>query len=232
MPHILAVDDDPDVLGTLERVLKRDKFDVTMVDGGKKALAELEKDIPDLMILDIIMPGMDGIQVCTAVRADPRFTTLPILFLTAKGTTDDIVEGLDAGADDYVVKPFSTRELISRVRAVLRRASAEPDATNGALHLQVGDLVLDLRSHRVLAGERPVPVGPTEFRLLKLFMTAPGRAWSRRQLLTEIWGSGHSVEERTVDVHIRRLRKALEPTRHERYVQTVRGHGYRFSDVI
>jgi len=233
-PRILIVDDEAAIRNMLAFSLGRAEMDVETAVDGDEALDRLEHtpSPPDLIVVDWMMPGTDGLQFTRTLRGTPKFAHVPIIMLTAKGNERDRSRGLDSGADDYVVKPFSTRELISRVRAVLRRASAEPDATNGALHLRVGDLVLDLRSHRVLAGERPVPVGPTEFRLLKLFMTAPGRAWSRRQLLTEIWGSGHSVEERTVDVHIRRLRKALEPTRHERYVQTVRGHGYRFSDVI
>ena len=147
--------------------------------------------------------------------------------------SEDVVEGLNSGADDYVIKPFSTRELISRVRAVLRRSQASSDRTTDAAEvLEVGDLRLDTASHRALAGDRPLNMGPTEFRILRLFMSTPGRAWSRAQLLAEIWGDGQTVEERTVDVHIRRLRKALETTGHAAFVQTVRGHGYRFSDVI
>jgi two-component system phosphate regulon response regulator PhoB len=156
--------------------------------------------------------------------------------LTARGNERDRTSGLDCGADDYVVKPFSTRELISRVRAVLRRTQAsgtEPeDADASTRVLSVGDLRLDTESHRALAGDRPLNMGPTEFRILRLFMSAPGRAWSRAQLRAEIWGDGQTVEERTVDVHIRRLRKALERTGHAEFVQTVRGHGYRFSDVV
>ena len=233
-PRILIVDDEAAIRNMLAFSLGRAEMDVETAVDGDEALDRLEHtpSPPDLIVVDWMMPGTDGLQLTRTLRGTPKYARVPIIMLTAKGNERDRTRGLDSGADDYVVKPFSTRELISRVRAVLRRTSAEAESRTEAERLRVGDLVLDVQSHRVLAGEQPLRMGPTEFRLLKLFMTAPGRAWSRGQLLTEIWGSRHSVEERTVDVHIRRLRKALEPTRHERYVQTVRGHGYRFSDVV
>lgn len=231
-PKILVVDDEAAIRNMLAFSLSRAEMDVETAVDGDEALSRLERDSPppDLLVVDWMMPGTDGVQLTRRVRSTPRLAHLPVILLTARGNERDRTRGLDSGADDYVVKPFSTRELISRVRAVLRRTApaqaAEPE------RLRVGDLVLDLQSHRVLADDRPLRVGPTEFRLLKLFMASPGRAWSRRQLLREVWGERSSIEERTVDVHIRRLRKALEPTRHAGYVQTVRGLGYRFSDVV
>ena len=227
MPHILAVDDDPDVLGTLERVLKRDKFDVTMVDGGKKALAELEKDIPDLMILDIIMPGMDGIQVCTAVRADPRFTTLPILFLTAKGTTDDIVEGLDAGADDYVVKPFELSELRARVQALLRRGMRlqEPNAS-----LRVGNLRLDSDTYQAHVNDESVQLTSTEHRLLRYFMENVDQALSLSHLLQAVWEYPEDAgDPDLVRAHVRNLRAKIEKDPTRKYIRTIHGVGYMVS---
>ena len=232
-PTILVVDDEASIRNMLAFSLQRAEMQVDVAAGGDEALARLDHaDVPpDLIIMDWMMPEPDGLQVTRTLRRDPRLNHIPIIMLTARGNEHDRSRGLDSGADDYVVKPFSTRELISRVRAVLRRAQPEPDRDeNGPLKL--GDLVLDVEAHRVLAGDRPLRMGPTEFRILRAFMAHPGRAWSRRQLLGEVWGGEHSVEERTVDVHIRRLRKALQVTGHDRYVQTVRGHGYRFSDVV
>ncbi len=232
-PTILVVDDEASIRNMLAFSLQRAEMQVDVAAGGDEALARLDHaDVPpDLIIMDWMMPEPDGLQVTRTLRRDPRLNHIPIIMLTARGNEHDRSRGLDSGADDYVVKPFSTRELISRVRAVLRRAQPEPDRDdNGPLKL--GDLVLDVEAHRVLAGDKPLRMGPTEFRILRAFMAHPGRAWSRRQLLGEVWGGEHSVEERTVDVHIRRLRKALHVTGHDRYVQTVRGHGYRFSDVV
>jgi two-component system phosphate regulon response regulator PhoB len=233
-PRILIVDDEAAIRNMLAFSLGRAEMDVETAVDGDAALDRLEHhpSPPDLIVVDWMMPGTDGLQFTRTLRGSPKFAQVPIIMLTARGNERDRTRGLDSGADDYIAKPFSTRELISRVRAVLRRSWTEPAPRTEPDRLRVGDLVLDVPSHRVLAGNRPLRIGPTEFRLLKLFMTAPGRAWSRRQLLAEIWGGRNSVEERTVDVHIRRLRKALEPTRHARYVQTVRGHGYRFSDVV
>jgi len=232
-PRILIVDDEAPIRNMLAFSLNRAEMDVEVAAGGDEALARLngEAEPPDLIVMDWMMPGLDGLQLTRTLRDTPGLSEIPIIMLTARGNETDRTSGLDSGADDYIVKPFSTRELISRVRAVLRRARPAGSET-APQTLRVGDLVLDLESHRALAGDRPLTMGPTEYRILRLFMSAPGRAWSRAQLLSEIWGTGHRVEERTVDVHIRRLRKALEPTGHDRFVQTVRGHGYRFSDVV
>jgi two-component system phosphate regulon response regulator PhoB len=231
-PRILIVDDEAPIRNMLAFSLNRAEMDVELAAGGDEALARLNDcdTPPDLIVMDWMMPGLDGLQLTRTLRDTPGLSQIPIIMLTARGNERDRTNGLDSGADDYVVKPFSTRELISRVRAVLRRTRCEDDDLPESL--RVGELSIDLRSHRALAGERPLAMGPTEFRILKLFMASPGRAWSRGQLLAEIWGAEHRVEERTVDVHIRRLRKALEDTGHDCYVQTVRGHGYRFSDLV
>ena len=234
-PTILVVDDEAPIRNMLAFSLNRAEMNVEVAAGGDEALDRLStaSTRPDLIVMDWMMPGLDGLQLTRTLRETPGLMHIPIIMLTARGNERDRTSGLDCGADDYVIKPFSTRELISRVRAVLRRTQASTDQPDGSAEvLRVGDLRLDAESHRALAGDRPLSMGPTEFRLLRLFMSAPGRAWSRAQLLAEIWGDGQSVEERTVDVHIRRLRKALEPTGHADFVQTVRGHGYRFSDVI
>lgn len=234
-PTILVVDDEAPIRNMLAFSLNRAEMNVEVAAGGDEALDRLSAAVsrPDLIVMDWMMPGLDGLQLTRTLRETPGLMHIPIIMLTARGNERDRTSGLDCGADDYVIKPFSTRELISRVRAVLRRSQASPDHTTDATEvLEVGDLKLDTASHRALAGDRPLNMGPTEFRILRLFMSAPGRAWSRAQLLAEIWGDGQTVEERTVDVHIRRLRKALETTGHDEFVQTVRGHGYRFSDVI
>ena len=234
-PTILVVDDEAPIRNKLAFSLNRAEMNVEVAAGGDEALDRLSTAIscPDLIVMDWMMPGLDGLQLTRTLRETPGLMHIPIIMLTARGNERDRTSGLDCGADDYVIKPFSTRELISRVRAVLRRSQASSDRTTDAAEvLEVGDLRLDTASHRALAGDRPLNMGPTEFRILRLFMSTPGRAWSRAQLLAEIWGDGQTVEERTVDVHIRRLRKALETTGHAAFVQTVRGHGYRFSDVI
>jgi two-component system phosphate regulon response regulator PhoB len=234
-PTILIVDDEAPIRNMLAFSLNRAEMNVEVAAGGDEALDRLTSATtrPDLIVMDWMMPGLDGLQLTRTLRETPGLMHIPIIMLTARGNEADRTSGLDSGADDYVIKPFSTRELISRVRAVLRRAQANAASATGAGEvLEVGDLRLDTESHRALAGNRPLNMGPTEFRILRLFMSTPGRAWSRAQLLAEIWCDGQTIEERTVDVHIRRLRKALESTGHAEFVQTVRGHGYRFSDVI
>lgn len=235
-PTILVVDDEAPIRNMLAFSLNRAEMNVEVAAGGDEALDRLNTSArrPDLIVMDWMMPGLDGLQLTRTLRETPDLMHIPIIMLTARGNERDRTSGLDCGADDYVIKPFSTRELISRVRAVLRRAqaNASPAATSATEVLEVGDLKLDTESHRALADGRPLNMGPTEFRILRLFMSTPGRAWSRAQLLAEIWGEGQTIEERTVDVHIRRLRIALASTGHAQFVQTVRGHGYRFSDVI
>ncbi|MDD3449689.1 MAG: phosphate regulon transcriptional regulator PhoB, partial [Gammaproteobacteria bacterium] len=180
---------------------------------------------PDLLLLDWMLPGASGVELARGLKRDPLTREIPIIMLTARGEEDDKVRGLESGADDYVTKPFSTRELLARIRTVLRRAA--PHA--GEEVVQVDILTLDPGSHRVSAGDAAVELGPTEFRLLHFFMTHPERVYSRSQLLDRVWGTNVYIEERTVDVHIRRLRKALEPTGCDALLQTVRGAGYRLS---
>ena len=236
-PTILVVDDEAPIRNMLAFSLHRADMQVELAAGGNEALERLHQteNKPDLIVMDWMMPDFDGMQLTRTLRSTAALADIPIIMLTARGSESDRTCGLDGGADDYMVKPFSTRELISRVRAVLRRAQSRADgdeASSEAEALKVGELVMDLDSHRVMVGQRPLAMGPTEFRILRLFMSTPGRAWSRAQLLDEIWADDQAVEERTIDVHIRRLRKALEPSGLAGFVQTVRGHGYRFSDVV
>jgi two-component system phosphate regulon response regulator PhoB len=172
--------------------------------------------------------GLSGIDLCRRLKKDEMLSEIPIIMLTAKGEEDNKVQGLDAGADDYITKPFSTRELVSRIKAVLRRSSA----LSGEKPIDVGGLSLDPASQRVSANNKAVDIGPTEYRLLAFFMSHPERAYTRTQLLDQVWGGNVYVEDRTIDVHIRRLRKVLEPFGFADYIQTVRGTGYRFSNKI
>ena len=224
MAQILAVDDDPDVLGTLERVLVRDKFEVTTLNSGRKALKYLETANPDLVILDIIMPDVDGITVCRQLRRDARFTTLPVLFLTAKGSTDDIVEGLDAGADDYVVKPFELAELRARVHALLRRGMREREHSS---ELQIGNLRLDSDTYQAFIYDDPVQLTATEHRLLRYFMEHIDQALSLSHLLQAVWeyplGTG---DPDLVRAHVRNLRAKIERDVERRYIRTIHGVGY------
>jgi two-component system phosphate regulon response regulator PhoB len=181
--------------------------------------------IPDLFILDWMLPDVSGVEYARALKRDEATREVPIIMLTARGEEDDKVRGFEAGIDDYLTKPFSPRELLARITAVLRRASPG----GGAETVEVHGLTLDLAGHRVTANGTTVPLGPTEYRLLSFFMTHPERVYSRGQLLDRVWGGNVYIEERTVDVHIRRLRAALEPSGHDALVQTVRGAGYRFS---
>jgi two-component system phosphate regulon response regulator PhoB len=183
--------------------------------------------VPDLILLDWMLPGSSGLELARRWRRDELTRDVPIIMLTARGEENDRVSGLESGIDDYVVKPFSARELLARIKAVLRRSREDDD--DGSV--TVGKLRIDGAAHRVYAGDQPLHVGPTEYRLLHFFMTHTDRVYSRAQLLDHIWGGNVYVEERTVDVHIRRLRRALEPNKLEDMVQTVRGSGYRFSNL-
>ncbi|GAB4508934.1 MAG: response regulator transcription factor [Anaerolineae bacterium] len=227
MTHILAVDDDPDVLGTLERVLVREKFEFTGLNAGKKALAYLETRRPDMMILDIIMPEMDGITVCSIIRRDPRFTTLPILFLTAKGSTDDIVEGLDAGADDYIVKPFELAELRARVHALLRRG-ARGQETSAVL--QIDGLRLDSDTYQAYVMDESIQLTSTEHRLLRYFMENPNQALSLTHLLQAVWEYPEDAgDPDLVRAHVRNLRAKIEKNPSRKYIRTIHGVGYMIS---
>ena len=220
---ILVVEDEPAIQELIVVNLEHAGFLVRHADSAEEAASAIRNALPDLLILDWMLPGQSGVALARKLRADERTRELPIIMLTARVHEEDKVQGLDAGADDYVTKPFSPKELVARVRAVLRRRA--PQLAGEAV--EVGDLVLNPATHRVLAGGQPIELGPTEFRLLYFFMTHTERVYSRGQLLDEVWGDHVFIEERTVDVHIRRLRAALEPTGHDERIETVRGTGYR-----
>lgn len=196
---------------------------------AEAAIAMIGTEVPDLVLLDWMLPGLSGVRLAKKLRSEDRTRDVPIIMLTARTDEADKVEGLETGADDYITKPFSPKELMARIKAVMRRRA--PQLTNDTVSL--GGLRLDPATHRLWGAadgsDVAIDLGPTEFRLLHFFMTHPERVHSRTQLLDQVWGDHVFVEERTVDVHIRRLRKALEPTGHDRLVETVRGSGYRFS---
>ena len=222
---VLVVEDEEAVRALLATTLEGAGYGVVEAADAEQAQNQIGDRIPSLILLDWMLPGMSGLELTRWLKRDDVMRTIPIIMLTARGEENAKVQGLEAGVDDYVTKPFSTRELLARIKAVLRRVTPE-----GAelIKLDAG-LQIDLTQHRVTAGERAVHVGPTEFRLLHFFMTHPERVYSRSQLLDQVWGRNVYIEERTVDVHIRRLRKALEPFGFDELVQTVRGVGYRFS---
>jgi two-component system phosphate regulon response regulator PhoB len=222
---ILIVEDEQAIRDMVGFALSRAGFDLSEAADAMQAQERISEELPDLILLDWMLPGISGIDLARRLKRDDYTKDVPIIMLTARGEEDDKIGGLEAGADDYVTKPFSPRELVARIRAVLRRASPE----EGDQPLVAEGLTLDPASHRVSAGEKAVDMGPTEFRLLNFFMSHPDRVYSRSQLLDRVWGRNAYVEERTVDVHILRLRKALGPYGYDRFVQTVRGAGYRFS---
>ncbi|MDD3482090.1 phosphate regulon transcriptional regulator PhoB [Azovibrio restrictus] len=223
--NILVVEDEPAIQELIAANLQLAGHSVLRAEDGEQALSHVRDAVPDVILLDWMLPGVSGIQLARRFRADERTRDVPIIMLTARSEEVDKVAGLEAGADDYVTKPFSPRELMARIKAVLRRRA--PQMTEDAV--EVEGLSLDPVTHRVLGNGQSVVLGPTEFRLLHFFMTHPERVHSRTQLLDQVWGDHVFVEERTVDVHIRRLRSALETTGHDWLVQTVRGSGYRFS---
>jgi two-component system phosphate regulon response regulator PhoB len=223
--NILLVEDEPGIQELLKLNLGQAGHRVTAASDAEDALQYLRTTLPDVILLDWMLPGMSGIDLCKRLRADNRYQPVPIIMLTARGEERDKVAGLDTGADDYITKPFSPRELVSRIRAVLRRRAPQMSEEP----VEIAGLKLDPISHRVTGHEKPLELGPTEFRLLHFFMTHPERVYSRSQLLDHVWGDDVFVEERTVDVHIRRLRLSLEVSGHDELVQTVRGSGYRFS---
>ena len=222
---ILVVEDEPAIQELIAYNLKQAGHQALRADNAEQALNLVSNALPDLVLLDWMLPGLSGIEFARRLRADKRTRTVPIIMLTARSDEQDKLAGLDSGADDYITKPFSPRELMARIKAVLRRRA--PEMTDDVV--QAGGLKLDPGSHRVTGHGKPVELGPTEFRLLHFLMTHAERVHSRTQLLDQVWGDHVFVEERTVDVYIRRLRKALEPTELDRLVQTVRGTGYRFS---
>jgi two-component system phosphate regulon response regulator PhoB len=222
---VLVVEDEPAIQELIAYNLKQAGHQPLRADSAEEALRLVQEALPDLVLLDWMLPGVSGIELARRLRSDKRTKTVPIIMLTARVDEQDKLTGLDTGCDDYITKPFSPRELNARVKAVLRRRA--PQMTDDVV--QAGTLRLDPATHRVSANGHQVHLGPTEFRLLHFLMTHPERVHSRTQLLDQVWGDHVFVEERTVDVHIRRLRKALEPSNHDGLIQTVRGAGYRLS---
>ncbi|MDP1717184.1 MAG: phosphate regulon transcriptional regulator PhoB [Burkholderiales bacterium] len=222
----MVVEDEPAIQELISYNLELAGHQVRRADSAEGAMAMVRAALPDLVVLDWMLPGMSGIDFVRWLRADRRTQAVPLIMLTARAEEQDKLSGLESGADDYLTKPFSPRELVARVKAVLRRRA--PQATDDAI--EVAGLLLDPASHRVLGNGTPITLGPTEFRMLHFLMTHAERVHTRAQLLDQVWGDHVFVEERTVDVHIRRLRKALQHTGHDYLIKTVRSAGYRFSE--
>ncbi|MCU0806930.1 MAG: phosphate regulon transcriptional regulator PhoB [Candidatus Contendobacter sp.] len=226
--RILIVEDEQPIREMVMFALASAGYEAQEAADSRQAQAVIAERLPDLLLLDWMLPGVSGIDFARRLKKEDLTRELPIIILTARAEEEDKVQGLESGADDYITKPFSPRELVARIRAVLRRGAP---AAEGEV-LRANRLSLDLASHRVSSGETLLDMGPTEYRLLEFFMSHPERVYSRGQLLDRVWGGTVYVEERTVDVHIRRLRKALEPHGHDALIQTVRGAGYRFSTRV
>jgi two-component system phosphate regulon response regulator PhoB len=222
---ILIVEDERDIREMVGYALMKEGYACLEAADAEQARAQILAERPNLILMDWMLPGMSGIDYARRLRSDPATRTIPIIMLTARGEEGDKIRALDTGADDYITKPFSTRELLARLRAVLRRYSGD----SGQGIIEAGGLVLDPETYRVTAQGQTLEISPTEFRLLHFFITHPERVYSRAQLLDHVWGESVYVEERTVDVHIRRLRKTLEPFAFDKFIQTVRSVGYRFS---
>ena len=222
---ILIVEDETAIREMVRLAIARAGFEPREAADAHQAEVLIADRIPDLILLDWMLPGTSGIDLARRLRRAESTRAVPIILLTARGEEEDKVRGFEVGVDDYVTKPFSPRELVARMWVVLRRASPGGEEDR----IELGDLLLDNASHRVSVGGAELHLGPTEFRLLHFFMTHPERVYSRSQILDRVWGGNVYIEERTVDVHIRRLRKALEPSGHDHVLQTVRGSGYRFS---
>lgn len=225
---ILIVEDEQPIRDMVAFGLRRAGFDVVEAEDSRGARAKVADKRPDLMLVDWMLPDMSGLELTRLIKRDKETREIPVIMLTARALEQDKVTGLDSGADDYVTKPFSARELVARIHAVLRRGSAAQVGDR----LEIEGLVIDQASHRVSVDDQTVTLGPTEYRLLQFFVTHPDRVFTRTQLLDRVWGGNVYVEERTIDVHIRRLRKALEGFGYDRFVQTVRGSGYRFSTRV
>lgn len=225
-PRVLIVEDEPSIAELIAVNLRHNGFQPTWAEDGVAAQRELDAVLPDAILLDWMLPGQSGVALAKKWRADARTKTIPILMLTARGDEPDKIMGLDAGADDYITKPFSTQEMLARIRAVLRRRA--PEQVNDSV--TIGELVLDAATHRVSWQGQPLKVGPTEYKLLHFFMKHPERVHSRGQLLDKVWGDHVFIEERTVDVHVKRLREALGVA--GAMVETVRGAGYRLTAQV
>lgn len=225
-PKIMVVEDE-EPLGVLLRYnLESEGYQVEVVPRGDEAEIRLQENVPDLLVLDWMLPAVSGIELCRRLRMRPETERLPIIMLTARGEESDRVRGLSTGADDYLVKPFSTPEFMARVKALLRRA--KPEVLSSVL--KVGDIMLDREAHRVYRGKSEIKLGPTEFRLLEFMMRHPGRVFSRGQLLDNVWGETIYIDERTVDVHVGRLRKAVNVGRQADVIRTIRGSGYAIQE--
>jgi two-component system phosphate regulon response regulator PhoB len=223
--NILVVEDEDAIRAMLVMVLEQANFTPIAVADAHEAQKALDGTSPDLILLDWMLPGISGVEWARRLKKESVYRDIPIILLTARGEEEDKVRGLEIGADDYMTKPFSPKELVARIRAVLRRSGK----LQGASTIVLGDLVLDTEQHRLSIGEQQLEVSPTEYRLMQFFMTHPDKVYSRTQLLDQVWGRSVYIEERTIDVHIRRLRKILAEYNREELVQTVRGFGYRFS---
>ena len=225
--QILLVEDELAIREMLRFALQQSDYEVQYAEDVQQAMDILLNGRIDLILLDWMLPGISGIELCKRLKKDNKYKKTPVIMLTARAEEDDKIQGLNAGADDYLTKPFSPRELIARINAVLRRVSSNKVEDKV---WEYEGLVLNEYSHRVTSHQTTIELGPTEYRLLQFLMTHPERVFSRAQLLDNVWGTNVYVEERTVDVHVRRLRKSLEETKHDHLIQTVRGAGYRFSE--
>lgn len=228
MLSILVVEDDIGIRDMLKDILEQAEFEVLTAGDTHKALLQIQQKLPDLMLLDWMLPGQSGIEWARRLKKDDKYTSLPIIMLTARGELDDKIRSLDTGLDDHITKPFSSRELVARVRAVLRRCGKLEKLNR----IEAGGVTLIADQHRVMINGVAVNISPTEYRLLEFFLTNQDRLYSRSQLLDHVWGRDSSIEERTVDVHIRRLRKLLAEFEKDNLIQTVRGFGYRFSEQM
>ena len=226
--QILVVEDERPIREMIAFGLRRAGFEVREAADARSGRAEVANRLPDLLLVDWMLPDTSGLEFTRALKRDRETREVPIIMLTARAEEGDKVAGLEGGADDYITKPFSPRELLARINAVLRRSTP----VEGTERIDVDGLVLDQSSQRVSSGERTVALGPTEYRMLAFFMTHPERVYTREQLLDRVWGGNVYVEERTIDVHIRRLRKVLEAHASDQYIQTVRGSGYRCSERV
>jgi two-component system phosphate regulon response regulator PhoB len=222
---VLVVDDESAILEMIQFGLGKSGMAVRCAQSGEEALIKINEAAPDILLLDWMMPNMSGPELIRRLRKNPVTAEIPIIMLTARVSEDDKVTGLNTGADDYIIKPFSPRELVARINALLRRAG--PGGVDGKITL--GSITIDTESRQLCLDQKPAHIGPTEYRLLEFFMTHANRSYSRSQLLDHVWGTNVYLEERTVDVQIRRLRRVLQVANLDHYIQTVRGHGYRFS---
>ncbi len=227
-PRVLIVEDEEPLMLLLRYNLEAEGYEVDSVSRGDEAEIRLREQMPDIVLLDWMLPGLSGIELCRRIRARTDTERLPVIMLTARGEEGDRIRGLSTGADDYIVKPFSVPELLARVRALLRRAKPAHIATL----LRAGDIELDRETHRVRRSGQELHLGPTEFRLLEFLMQSPGRVFSREHLLNAVWGHDVYIDERTVDVHVGRLRKAINLPRRPDPIRTVRGAGYSFDETF